>query len=342
MRKLASIQRIHSIEPIEGADRLELAKLLGWQSVVPKDVHEPIELVVYFEIDSLLPDEPRYEFLKKSSWNKRYEKIRLRSIKLRGVLSQGLIMPLERFPEIDWETIYEGMDVTELLGIEKYEPPVSVSMGGDVRSFTWPIAKTDEERIQSAPDAYLQAMRNKPYYITVKLDGTSATYLLDDENEYHVCSRNHSLRQKEGNLYWEMNKKYGIEKLLKYWFLSTGERYGIQGEIVGPGIQKNPLNLSENKLFVFNIIDMDCNEKVSYEAMLNMFQDIPKVPVLEEGESFPYTTMEELLELARGKYKEHFPEAVAKQDREGIVIRSKDQSVSVKAINNDYLLKNDV
>jgi RNA ligase (TIGR02306 family) len=345
MRKLASIQKIKEINPIENADAIEVATILGWNVVVKKGEFQPGDYCVYFEIDSLLPDEPQYEFLKKSSWNDRYGKIRLKTIKLRGQVSQGLALPLSSF-DINFSLLNEGEDLTEVLGIEKYEPIIPASLGGDVNKFTWPISKTDEERIQSSPEGFIAGVTGKPYYITIKLDGTSASYMLakndDGEIEFHACSRNYSLKYKEDNTIWQIAKKYNIEKKLKDYYLSTGVMYAIQGEICGPGIQKNRLNLSEHELFIFNIIDVETGEKMDYYSMLGFVYDyleIPMVPVLENGKSFAYKTLDELLDLAKGKYKDHISSAVAKQDREGIVVRAKDQSVSFKVINNDFLLK---
>lgn len=345
MRKLASLQRIKNLEPIEGADAIEKATILGWNVVVKKGEFNIGDFCVYFEIDSLLPDEPQYEFLKKSSWNSRYNKIRLKSIKLRGVVSQGLALPLSSFKGINWSILNEGDDLTELLGVEKYEPPIPASLGGSAKKFTWPIPKTDEERVQSNPDEYLNAIKGKPYYITVKLDGTSASYILckndDGEIQFHVCSRNYSLKYKEDNTLWQIAIKHDIERKLKEYHIATGNMLAIQGEICGPGIQKNRLNLSDHELFVFNVYNVETKEKLSFDSMsiVDTYFALPRVPLLEQGDVFPYSTVDELLELSRGKYKEHFESAPAKQDREGIVIRSKDQSVSFKAINNDFLLK---
>lgn len=345
MRKLASIQKIKNIEPIENADAIEKATILGWNVVVKKGEFQPGDFAVYFEIDSLLPDEPEYEFLKKSSWNSRYNKIRLKSIKLRGVVSQGLALPLNKFPDINWSTYNEGDDLTELFGVEKYEPIIPASLGGDVNKFNWPISRTDEMRCQSNPDYYFEAMKGKQYNITIKLDGTSASFILckNDEGkiEFHVCSRNYSLKYKEDNTLWQIAVKYNLEKKLKDYFLETEDMLAIQGEVCGPGIQKNRLNLSEHEFFVFNIINVDTGERISFESMGimgNVF-GLKTVPILEQGSNFPYKTVPELLNLAKGKYKDHIDTAVAKQDREGIVIRTNDQSVSFKVINNDFLLK---
>ncbi len=342
-RKLASIQKIKNLESIEGADVIEKATVLGWSVVVKKGEFSIGDYCVFFEIDSLLPDEERYSFLKKSSWNSAYQRIRLKTIKLRGTLSQGLALPLKLFPEINFTEYNEGEDLTEILGVEKYETPIPPNMSGKTRRFTWPISKTDEIRIQQDPEYYLISIKNKPYYITVKLDGTSASYILlkndNDEIEFHACSRNYSIRFNEDNTIWQMAIKYDIEEKLTKHYDETGEMLAIQGEICGPGIQKNRLGLKEHNFYIFNVISVNENKKLPFPKISQMFPNIPFVPILEEGEEFSYETMNEILELAKGKYCEHFDTAMPKQEREGIVIRSKDQSVSFKAISNDFLLK---
>jgi RNA ligase (TIGR02306 family) len=122
-RKLASIQVIRDIRPIEGADAIELAIINNWQVVVAKNVgHQIGDHVVYCEIDSFLPIQEEFEFLRKSSYKKMADRegFRLKTIKLRGQVSQGLILPMSVFGDFGW-TAYEGLDVTERLGIIKYE-----------------------------------------------------------------------------------------------------------------------------------------------------------------------------------------------------------------------------
>jgi RNA ligase (TIGR02306 family) len=337
MRNLASIQTIKNLEPIENSDFLEKATILGWGVVVKKDQFKIGDKCVFFEIDSLLPDEPRYEFLKKSSWSVQREKIRLKTVKLRGTLSQGLAMPISEFPEVTGEI---GDDITELLNVEKYEPIVPAQLAGEMNSFNWPITKTDETRIQSNPEGYLNSIQGKPYYISIKLDGTSGSFILNDE-DYHVCSRNYSLKEKEENTYWKISNKYNIKDILEMYKEKTGINLAVQGEIVGPGIQANKLGLKEVDLFVFNVVDVKNNKRLSFDECKEFcfLNQLNFVPILEQGESFTRNTLNEMLELAKGKYVEYFPDASSKQDVEGIVIRSKDQEISFKVINNDFLLK---
>ena len=223
-RKLASLQRIASVTAIEGADLIEKVGVLGWHCVAKKSEFTPGDLCVYFEIDSLLPERPEFEFLRKSSWNSVLKKFRLRSTKLRGVLSQGLALPLNMFPTLAGRA--EGDDVTALLNVDKFEPSVPAHLQGVARAFSWPVSKTDEPRVESEPEL-LSALQGKPYYITEKLDGTSATYLVEG-GEFHACSRNLSLVESETNLYWTTARQLRLEELLRQHEASTGQRLAIQ------------------------------------------------------------------------------------------------------------------
>ncbi|MCH8319071.1 MAG: RNA ligase (ATP), partial [Bacteroidetes bacterium] len=169
MRKLASIQKISTLEPIQDADAIEKATVLGWQLVVKKGEFKAGSLCVYCDIDSILPDRPEFEFLKQ-------RKMRIKTIKLRGQISQGICFPLSILPP-DTE-IREDMEVTEILGIKKYEPPVPAHLQGvakgKIPSF---IPKTDEPRIQVVQDT-LDSFKGEKCYITEKLDGSSVTYFI--------------------------------------------------------------------------------------------------------------------------------------------------------------------
>lgn len=336
-RSLASVQKIIKIEPVENSDFLERAFILGWEVVVKKGQFKEGDFCVFFEIDSLLPDVPRYEFLKKNSWNTQKQKIRLKTVRLRGALSQGLAMPISDFDNIP---LIEGLDLTEELSVEKYEPAIPAELNGKARSFNWPISRTNEIRIQTTPKRFIDSINGKPYYISMKLDGTSASFILT-ENDYHVCSHNYSIAEGEDSTYWKMSNTYNIRKILEDYKESFGKYLSIQGEIVGPGIQSNKLGLEKVDLYVFNIINTLTNERLSLTDALLFCRDngLKFVPILENGNSFPYSSAEELLELAKGKYIEVFQGANKDQDMEGIVIRTKDQSITFKVINNDFLLK---
>jgi RNA ligase (TIGR02306 family) len=246
-RKLASIQRVLKIEPIPNADAIELARVNGWQCVVKKGEFEAGDLGLFLEIDSVPPDNETFNFL----WQRKAKEgeplperterpgnFRLRTVKLRGALSQGLLLPLSIF---DFGEVTEGENVTEALGVIKYEPPVSVQQSSSEFRAPFPafIPKTDEMRVQSVPEV-LDEIRGLPYVATLKYDGSSSTFYIDPfDNEFHACSRNQSVL--EGNsFYWRAARKYDLETILR-----AEPNFAIQGEVCGPGIQKNRLNLKD-------------------------------------------------------------------------------------------------
>jgi len=342
MRKLASIQTVKYVKPIPDADSIETVGILGWEVVSKKGEFQPGDTCVFFEIDSLLPELPEFEFLRKSCWNDNLKKFRLKTVKLRKQLSQGLALPISVFPILAGLTA--GADVTELLGIEKYDPPIPAAISGDAKKFIWPISKTDETRVQLDDEyGFIERLTGESYYISLKLDGTSSTFLIDPKDEtYHVCGRNYSYKESEHHKFWVLSRKYNIEQGLRdYW--NKGHRIALQGEIVGPGIQKNPLGLSNHDLYIFNVVDITTNSKLCLDESLEIVNKLGLrfVPIIDKGSRFDYT-QDDLLDKARGKYKEHFPSAKDSQDREGIVIRSICGNISFKAINNDFLLKESV
>lgn len=183
-RKLVTLERIEEIRPIENADRLEVAKVLGWEVVVPKNLYKPGEIVIYAEIDSFLPLDTRYEYLETTSKTKHKitgeTGIRIKSVKLRGQVSQGLILSQELFPEtFNCEV---GQPLKELLNVKLWEVPETVGDLGTTRGrFHNVISKTDEIRCQS-DDKFRKALIGHPYYITEKIDGMSITLVKEDGN----------------------------------------------------------------------------------------------------------------------------------------------------------------
>ena len=344
-RKLATIRKIKEINPIEGADAIELAVVDGWQVVVAKNVgHQVGDLVVYCEIDSFLPIEPEFEFLRKSSYKKMgdQEGFRLRTIKLRGVLSQGLILPYSVIPIAQFATaadLPEGMDVSEMLGIVKYEPPIPAQLAGKVKgSFPSFLRKTDEERIQNLEKEYTEwTLSSKhQFYATEKLDGSSFTCYIKN-GEFGVCSRNMDLLETEDNTFWAVARKLDLENKLR----SFGKNICFQGEMVGSGIQGNHYNMKDQTVFFYNIFLIDEREYVGYDEFRNMLFDLDLacVPVLSYPFNFPadsvaaLPTVSALLRSAEGKSVLN-----DKVEREGLVIRSMDRTISFKAISNKFLL----
>jgi RNA ligase (TIGR02306 family) len=246
--------------------------------------------------------------------------------------------PVELFPESSGLPI--GSDLTDILGVEKYEPPILVQIAGDTRTFRWPIPKTDEVRVQQNDDyKFIEGLTGNPYSISLKLDGASCTFIIDPKDgEYHACGRNYSYKPASEHAFWKVNDRYGIEAGLR----SLGGSLAVQGEIVGPGIQCNRLGLSEVDFYAFTVVDTGAQQRLPLDEALAVAGTlgIPFVPVLERGDSFSYS-MANLLEKAKGRYRDHFPGAKESQEREGIVVRSICGSISFKAISNDFLLKDE-
>lgn len=342
MRKLATIQKISKLTPIENADNLEVASVLGWKVVVKKGEFKEGDLCIYCEIDSLLPDKPEFEFM-------RDRKFRVRTIRLRGQVSQGIAFPRDILmynPELREVELVEGLDVTELLGIEKYLPQIPANLSGLVKG-TFPsfIPKTDEIRVQVL-QTVLDRYVGMKCYVTEKIDGSSATYFYKDE--FGVCSRNLELKETEDNLFWKIARQNKIEEKLKQAFEDSGYHYAIQCELIGQGIQKNNLKIEGNKILCFNVFNIDKYEYLSYKDFIDFCEKyvIEKVPILEDNYSLD-SDIDKLLEKARGTSRLN-----PKIYREGIVIRPLIERIdlemsiglgnarlSFKAINNDYLLK---
>jgi len=327
MRKLASIQKIVNIDKIENADNIEIAQVLGWQLVVKKNEFQVGDLCVYCEIDSVMPERDEFEFLRPRNF-------RIKTIKLRGKISQGIAFPLSILPNGDY---HEGEDVTELLGVRKYEPPVIFKMGGDVKgAFPGFLIKTDQTRIQSVPGV-LERNRGKRFFVTEKLDGTSGTFYFNN-GEFGVCSRNLEMKDSEQSLYWKIARGYDLCNKL-----STLKRnLAIQGEIVGPKIQNNRYQLSRHQLFIFDIFDIDKYRYFSYGKFLELVNvlELEAVPVLEEDWVL-LSMVDEMVEFASRESVLNL-----KIKNEGIVVKSIEEDVdeelgrlSFKVVNPEYLLK---
>jgi RNA ligase (TIGR02306 family) len=367
MRKLASLVTIEKVEPIENADRLEVATIKGktWKVVVGKNDFLPGDDAVYFEIDSYLPaDDERYNFLKERCLRKFVSKsgevlmegIRIKTIKLRGVISQGLLMPADKFPELDEQIEYpgEGTDLTEVLKVKHYDEiaealrPISGASISAEAYGSFPsafIPKTDEERIQNLGE-YFETMKGREFQVTEKFDGMSVTMFysptVDAENPFGVCSRNLRLKpvMSDGSipLPWQIANSYFVEAALKNLFDKYGLEYAVQGELVGPGINGNRDLYTEHKWFVFRIYDIKAGKFLEPEAAYEIAHSALAVPhvkilapfmrVFDECPDF-----DSLMEFAQGKTDRG-------NEREGIVCKTVEAPyISFKVVSNKYLLK---
>jgi RNA ligase (TIGR02306 family) len=328
-RKLASIQEITAIHPIANADAIEVVKILGWYVVVKKEDNFKVgDKVVYIEIDSVLPEKPEFEFLRK-------DKFRIRTVKMRGQISQGICFSLSILPIAVYGI---GQDVTELVGVTKYEPPIPTCLDGLVKglhpSF---IPKTDETRVQ-----WLQSVLTKykglKCYASEKIDGTSSTFYIY-ENEFGVCGHTREWLYAKNNAYWRVAEKYDMERKLR----SLNREVALQGEIIMPGLQDNKYQIKPNgiEVYFFNAFDIRAYRYYNFAELCSLLKtlELPMVPIVND--CFELTdNIDDLVEMAKGQSK------LLSVKREGIVIRPLIEvndiemgRLSFKAINPEFLLK---
>ena len=346
MRKLATIRRIDEIRPIEGADAIEAAVVGGWVVVIKKGEFKVGQLAVYLEIDSWVPNEIA-PFLSKGQEPREYNGVkgeRLRTVKLRGTTSQGLLLPVyndltgiylmiynDEVGEYSL-TVAEGDDVTQELGIQKWEAPIPAQLAGDVEGvFPSFVPKTDEERIQNLSNELMEWSKNvkMKWEGTEKLNGSSMTVYHKD-GKFGVCSRNWALKETESNSLWKVARHYDLENIL-----TKEGNYAVQGELIGEGIQGNPYKIKGQDYYVYNVYDIDKQRYLCPQERQEFVKrnNLKHVPVLFNNVSVFEQTTDTLLIMAEGK-------SVLNNttEREGIVFKHNGE-VSFKAISNKFLLK---
>ena len=360
-RKLASIQKILDISPIPDADKIEVATVLGWKCVVAKkDEFKVGDFVIYVEIDSILPAKPEFEFMKD-------RKYRVRTIKLRKQISQGLVLPLSVIPtSMPLRACEEGDDVTDILGVTKYDPQAEEELRDAqngrkswVVKFLsrykwyrkyflqkskrgWPdwIKKTDEDRIQLFP-RICEEEKDTAFEVTEKIDGQSATYFLKRNNtpnpfaqkfEFGVCSRKLRRNKADTSSYWIVANKYNIQAILSS-IIHNYDWVVVQGEIIGTNIQGNKYGVGEYKFFAYNLIYPD--RQLNYKEMKKTFENhtMGIVPLVYEDWNLP-DTIDESVKASIGK-------SIIEPNiqREGIVVRNYEKGISFKIVNPEFLLK---
>ena len=330
MRKMATVRVIDSIFPIPDADAIECAVIGGWKVVTKKGEYQPGDLAIYCEIDSWIPHELA-PFLSKGE-PKEYNGVkgeRLRTVRLRKQLSQGLLLPLVCLGRL---IVEEGADVSEELGIQKWEAPVSPQLTGQVKgNFPSQIPKTDQERVQNLKRE-LENHDSVLFEVTEKLEGSSMTcYLID--GEFGVCSRNMDLKRDENNTFWKVAIEEDIEQKLRAY---GADNIAIQGELIGPGIQGNIYNLISHHFKVFDVYDIQEGYYLLPEDRKTFVDAIglKHVPVLGTH-LLVDPDIDSILLAAEGKSLLN-----PNQEREGVVYKSMNSQFSFKAISNKYLLKN--
>lgn len=336
MRKLATIRMIDEIRPIEGADAIVCAVIGGWTVVAKKGEFTVGELAIYFEIDSWMPTELA-PFLSKGKDPREFEGVkgeRLRTVKLRGQLSQGLLLPLGIGVFDVNAVLEEGTDVSDLLGILKWERPMNAQLAGMAKgNFPSLIRKTDQERVQNIKKEIAAACdMNMMFEITEKLEGSSMTcYLID--GVFGVCSRNLDLKETAENTFWQVARSELIEEKMRAMF--SEKNVAIQGELIGPGIQDNIYKLSKAEFHVFDVYDIVAGVylKPAFRQAIISKMAFNHAPVITMDKDLGIGTVDELLLWAEGKSVLN-----PAQEREGIVFKQVDGGMTFKAISNSYLI----
>lgn len=358
MRTLASIKLISDIMPIEGRDRIVLAVVDGWSVIVKKDEFKIGDKCVYIEIDSVLPDKPEFDFLRKNNF-------RIKTMKMAGVISQGICFPVDILPSGDYQV---NQDVTDIIGVTQYEKTMDKERDANPSQHTskkYPqflmrmewfrklvipkkeqkgfpsfLSKTDETRIQNMP----HILKNNGLWVaTEKIDGQSGTFCLvrhksinpfkKNKFEYIVCSRNLRIYTKNNSSYWSVSDRYNIENLLRS-IIGDNDWVAIQGECVAPNVQGNKYKVTEPDLYVFNVIyPTGRMGSITAKALCDAI-GLKFVPIVSNGYVLP-ETVNEVLDYAHGQ------SAIGDTLREGLVFRSMDGKQSFKAVDPLFLLKYD-
>lgn len=333
-RKLASIEKVTNLVPIKGADRIELATVLGWQVIVKKGEFNVGDLGVYFGLDSVLDNRiPEFST---------YDGKKIKTIKMRGVLSQGLMLSFGTLTSFDFTDAKEGDDVSEKLKVMKYvdeEEQELYESNVVFKPFCPLVPKTDEPRIQNNPE-FIDMISDKEIVVTRKEDGTSCTFIFYN-GEFSICSRNYTLCSsipKSSKFYFEIEYKFNIEKSIREAGLNN---IAIQGEIVGPSINGNRLGLTYLDFRVFNIYDIENKKYYDWDKVeeLCSLLKLNTVPVLYRGRNCTsgktiFKNLQDVLDYAnKTKYSDTLL-------AEGIVVSTIGQidRIHFKAISNEFLL----
>jgi len=338
-RKLATIREIEEIKPIPEADKICAYRVDDWWVVDTINKYQVNDLVIYCEVDSWVPHELA-PFLSKGKEPREYNGVkgeRLKTVKLRGQISQGLLLPLSTWgPKnrpwtIDEEGFDVGTELTEYLGIQKWEPPIPAQLQGMMKgNFPHFIPRTDQLRVQNLRKEY-EYYQPFTYEVTEKLEGTSMTCYISD-GEFNVCSRNVNLKENEGNTYWDVARNYNIEEKLREFGY---DNIAIQSEILGPAIQGNIYKLNEHQFFVFDIYDIKKGRYFTPEERQEFCKKLEFRHAPFEGTiELKNLTIENIISIADG-----FSQLNNKVLREGIVLKSLCGTHHFKSVSNQYLLK---
>jgi RNA ligase (TIGR02306 family) len=338
MRKLASVRKIADINSIPDADNIVVARVDGWSCVVRKDQFNVGDKVVYLEIDSVVP----VDLLKRANlWDEKTSKGKLRgpggdrvkTITIRNQISQGLVFPLQGFVDV---STAEGADVTEQLGITKYEPELKFINADILGEFPHFIRKTDQERIQNM-FSHLQSLpHDLKFEVSEKLDGTSATFF-HHEGRFGACSRNFEKKLGKESAWDCVAEELELNHRLK------DTSVALQGELIGPGIQSNSYKLKKPTLKIFDVFDirnqryLSSKERMDFLGLIGLDARLHHVPTFSNVSLEDFESLDILINWADGRSE------LADVPREGLVFKSFGDVrnyTSFKVISNEWLRGN--
>jgi RNA ligase (TIGR02306 family) len=294
-RYISSLEVIENIQPIDGADNVELATILSQPVVVQKSRGFQVgDKVVFIGVDAILPAKPEFEFLATQNY-------RVKTVRVRGQVSMGVVFKPEEISEFDgFVPLVIGASLDDLIGIRKYEAPVfescKLQAGKADGRFPEHTPKTDEENIFKMK-WIINELHGEEVVLTYKLDGTNLNQFLDKDGDFGVCSRNNRLKYEGGGDYWNSTKKYDVENKMR----ELGLTISIQSELIGPGIQRNKHALKEKEIRVHNIFDNNEGRHLDYDERLAVAEKLG-LPVVPEHSRFILDknvhTVEKLIEMA--------------------------------------------
>lgn len=358
MQDLAIITKVQKIESIPKYDRVVKATIENYPVIVQKDQFKEGDLCVYIREDTLLPVKPEFEFLRKNSYSKLYDGFRIRNMKMCGMYSSGIAFNLDILPE-DF-VVKEGADVSDVLGIRKYDPeelqgkqqvqnkhknPIVLFFmkfkwfrklyakirGKKIRQYPETVQKSDETNIEKLFNAYKEQRPDERFYVTCKVEGSAGAWMLyGKRRKYLVFSHNVIRSSKDNNTWARVGRMYNIEKILR----SEKRNLCIQGEVCGPDIQKNIYGFNDLKLFVYKVTDVDTGEAFNYQDLVTFCNKhgLEMVPVIYENRLL-LDTLDDMLKDCEGT------SVLADVPREGLVWRSMtDQRIGFKCKSRSYQL----
>ena len=359
MHDLAVISKIQSITPIEGKDRIVLAKVENYDTIIQKDDFSVGDMCVYVFYDSILPDKPEFEFLRKRCWSEKWQGHRIRPMKMGGVVSEGLVLPMSLLPERK-KGYKLGDVVTDELGIRLYDPEAQLEAKSKKSNWfldimmkygwfrklynkyfrkqmskgsypAW-VDKSDEENIEKVWGKISQSPDTE-YILTEKMEGQAASYIIDKKGKFKVFSHNCGVIS--GN--WvEVAKILDIEKKMRTFCKSHKfDSLCLQGEVCGPGIQGNIYGFNGLKLFLYGGFHSD-HTRLTYTELMEFStkSGIPTVPYLGKKKISDFDGLDDIVKFSDGNSV--FDNKGKAVPREGVVWRTEDGTIHFKNKSRQY------